>query len=239
MNENIPVHVGIIMDGNGRWATERNLPRTMGHKNGVKTLKKLCSHVFKRGVKVLSVYAFSTENFKRETSEVQFLMDLFVDSFYNEFLFLKENNVKVIFSGRREPLPASVLKSMDKLVDETKDMTGPIFNICLNYGGQDEIVDMVKKISLLVKDDVLQIDDITKDLVNSNLYQELPPLDFVIRTSGEQRISNFMPYQSVYAEYYFPKVYFPDFSEKEFDIAIEEFQNSNFRFGGNSKWKRV
>ncbi len=235
MNENIPVHVGIIMDGNGRWATERNLPRTMGHKNGVKTLKKLCSHVFKRGVKVLSVYAFSTENFKRETSEVQFLMDLFVDSFYNEFLFLKENNVKVIFSGRREPLPASVLKSMDKLVDETKDMTGPIFNICLNYGGQDEIVDMVKKISLLVKDDVLQIDDITKDLVNSNLYQELPPLDFVIRTSGEQRISNFMPYQSAYAEYYFPKVYFPDFSEKEFDIAIEEFQKRNRRFGGNSK----
>lgn len=235
MNENIPVHVGIIMDGNGRWATKRNLPRTMGHKNGVKTLKKLCSHVFKRGVKVLSVYAFSTENFKRETSEVQFLMDLFVDSFYNEFLFLKENNVKVIFSGRREPLPASVLKSMDKLVDETKDMTGPIFNICLNYGGQDEIVDMVKKISLLVKDDVLQIDDITKDLVNSNLYQELPPLDFVIRTSGEQRISNFMPYQSAYAEYYFPKVYFPDFSEKEFDIAIEEFQKRNRRFGGNSK----
>ena len=235
MNEDIPVHVGIIMDGNGRWATERNLPRTMGHKNGVKTLKKLCSHVFKRGVKVLSVYAFSTENFKRETSEVQFLMDLFVDSFYNEFLFLKENNVKVIFSGRREPLPASVLKSMDKLVDETKDMTGPIFNICLNYGGQDEIVDMVKKISLLVKDDVLQIDDITKDLVNSNLYQELPPLDFVIRTSGEQRISNFMPYQSAYAEYYFPKVYFPDFSEKEFDIAIEEFQKRNRRFGGNSK----
>lgn len=235
MNENIPVHVGIIMDGNGRWATERNLPRTMGHKNGVKTLKKLCSHVFKRGVKVLSIYAFSTENFRREIGEVQFLMDLFVDSFYKEFLFLKENNVKVVFSGKREPLPDSVLKSMDRLVDETKDMTGPIFNICLNYGGQDEIVDMVKKISLLVKKEDLRIDDITKDLVNSNFYQELPPLDFVIRTSGEQRISNFMPYQSAYAEYYFPKVYFPDFSVKEFDIAIEEFQKRNRRFGGNSK----
>lgn len=235
MNENIPVHVGIIMDGNGRWAMERGLERSIGHKNGAKNLKKLCIHVFERGVKYLSVYAFSTENFKREKKEVDFLMQLFIEMFYKEFSFLKDNNVKVLFSGKREPLPEKVLNVMDKIVDETKNMTGPVFNVCLNYGGQDEIVDMVKKISGLVKNDKLQIDEITKEIVNENLYHNLPPLDFVIRTSGEQRISNFMLYQSSYAEYYFPKVYFPDFNNDEFDLAIEEFQKRNRRFGGIKK----
>lgn len=235
MNENIPVHVGIIMDGNGRWATERGLERSMGHKSGVKNLKNLCTHVFRRGVKVLSVYAFSTENFKREKKEVDFLMSLFVESFYKEFSFLKDNGIRVIFSGRREPLPHKVLEVMDKMALETKDLDGPIFNICLNYGGQDEIVDMVKNISELVLKQEIRVDDITKDIVNSNLYHDLPPLDLVIRTSGEMRISNFMLYQSSYAEYYFPKLYFPDFNNDEFDIAIEEFQKRNRRFGGNKK----
>ena len=220
MNENIPVHVGIIMDGNGRWATERGLERSMGHK---------------RGVKVLSVYAFSTENFKREKKEVDFLMSLFVESFYKEFSFLKDNGIKVMFSGRREPLPRKVLEVMDRMTLETSDFDGPIFNICLNYGGQDEIVDMVKNISKSVSNQNIEIEDITKEVVNKNLYQDLPPLDLVIRTSGEQRISNFMLYQSSYAEYYFPKVYFPDFNNDEFDIAIEEFQKRNRRFGGNKK----
>lgn len=235
MNENMPVHVGIIMDGNGRWATERGLERSMGHKSGVKNLKTLCTHIFKRGVKVLSVYAFSTENFKREKKEVDFLMSLFIDSFYKEFSFLKDNGIRVIFSGRREPLPQKVLDVMDKLVLETKNLDGPIFNICLNYGGQDEIVDMVKNISKLVSNQQVTIADIDKNLVSKNLYHDLPPLDLVIRTSGEQRISNFMLYQSSYAEYYFPKVYFPDFNSNEFDIAIEEFQKRNRRFGGNKK----
>ena len=201
MNENIPVHVGIIMDGNGRWATERGLERSMGHKSGVKNLKTLCTYIFERGVKVLSVYAFSTENFKREKKEVDFLMSLFVESFYKEFSFLKDNGIKVMFSGRREPLPRKVLEVMDRMTLETSDFDGPIFNICLNYGGQDEIVDMVKNISKLVSNQNIEIEDITKEVVNKNLYQDLPPLDLVIRTSGEQRISNFMLYQSSYAEY--------------------------------------
>lgn len=235
MNENIPIHVGIIMDGNGRWATEKGLDRSMGHKSGVKNLKTLCTHIFESGVKVLSVYAFSTENFKRDQHEVDFLMKLFADSFYKEFAFLKENGIRVMFSGRREPLPKKVLEIMDKMTLETKDMEGPIFNICLNYGGQDEIVDMTKKIGELLLNGEIKIDDITKELVGKKMYQDLPPLDFVIRTSGEMRISNFMLYQSSYAEYYFPKVYFPDFDSHEFDIAIEEFQKRNRRFGGNKK----
>lgn len=231
----VPNHVAIIMDGNGRWATERGLERSMGHKSGVKNLKTLCTYIFERGVKVLSVYAFSTENFKREKKEVDFLMSLFVESFYKEFSFLKDNGIKVMFSGRREPLPRKVLEVMDRMTLETSDFDGPIFNICLNYGGQDEIVDMVKNISKLVSNQNIEIEDITKEVVNKNLYQDLPPLDLVIRTSGEQRISNFMLYQSSYAEYYFPKVYFPDFNNDEFDIAIEEFQKRNRRFGGNKK----
>lgn len=228
----IPNHVGIIMDGNGRWAVEKGKPRTYGHKTAVSTLKELCVHMVDVGVKYASLYAFSTENFKRDIKEVDFLMNLFISTFNKEFEFLKKKKVRIVFSGRREPLPEKVLKAMDKLVDETKDNKELVLNICLNYGSHAEIVDTTKKICELYKDGKIELDDITPEFISKNLYQDLPELDFVIRTSGELRLSNFMMYQASYAEFYFPKVYFPDFNNEEFDKAILEYNKRNRRFGG-------
>ena len=201
----IPNHVGIIMDGNGRWAQKRGLARSLGHKAGADNLLSLCKHISKVGVKYLSLYAFSTENFKREAGEVNYLMNLFIELFNSKLKELSDNNVKVIFSGRREPLPEKVLKAMDEVVTYSENNTGLILNICINYGGRAEIVDMTKKLCELYKDNEITLEDIDYDLVNKNLYHELPDVDLVIRTSGELRISNFMLYQSSYAEYYFPE----------------------------------
>ena len=231
----IPNHVGIIMDGNGRWAQERGMVRTMGHKNAIKTLKKLCLHMAEVGVKYASLYAFSTENFKREKSEVDYLMDLFITSFKNEFKFLIEKNVRVVFSGRREPLPEKVLEAMDEIQEQTKDNKDLVLNICLNYGSHAEKVDTTKKICEMYKNGEIELDNIDEEFIQKNLYQDLPPLDYVIRTSGELRLSNFMMYQASYAEFYFPQVYFPDFTPEEFDKAILEFNKRNRRFGGVKK----
>ena len=225
----IPNHVGIIMDGNGRWAQKRGLARSLGHKAGADNLLSLCKHISKVGVKYLSLYAFSTENFKREAGEVNYLMNLFIELFNSKLKELSDNNVKVIFSGRREPLPEKVLKAMDEVVTYSENNTGLILNICINYGGRAEIVDMTKKLCELYKNNEITLEDIDYDLVNKNLYHELPDVDLVIRTSGELRISNFMLYQSSYAEYYFPETLFPDFNEEEFDKAILEFNKRNRR----------
>ena len=237
MNEElkIPAHVGIIMDGNGRWATKRGLKRSAGHKAGVETVKKLCLHMADVGVKYASLYAFSTENFKRSAEEVNYLMNLFIISFNKEMKSLIDRGVKVVFSGRRDPLPDKVLKAMDKIVNDTKNFNALTLNICLNYGGQYEITDTTKKICEMYKEGKIELDDINEEFIQKNLYQDLPPLDFVIRTSGELRLSNFMMYQASYAEFYFPQVYFPDFTTEEFDKAILEFNKRNRRFGGVKK----
>ena len=231
----IPNHVGIIMDGNGRWAQERGMVRTMGHKNAIKTLKALCLHMADKGIKYASLYAFSTENFKREKTEVDYLMNLFISSFKKEFKFLIERNVRVVFSGRREPLPEKVLDAMDEIVEQTKNNKDLVLNICLNYGSHAEMVDTTKKICEMYKNGDISLDDIDEEFIQKNLYQDLPPLDFVIRTSGELRLSNFMMYQASYAEFYFPQVYFPDFTPEEFDKAMLEFNKRNRRFGGVKK----
>ena len=152
----IPCHVGIIMDGNGRWATKRGLSRSVGHKAGADNIKKLCLHAADVGVKYLSLYAFSTENFKRSAEEVNFLMDLFIRVFTTEFKVFEENNVKVLFSGRREPLSKKVLETMDGIVERTKNNTALVLNICLNYGGQSEIADTTKKICQMYKDGLIK-----------------------------------------------------------------------------------
>lgn len=234
--DNLPTHIGIIMDGNGRWATSRGLKRSMGHKAGAENLEKLLEHIYNLGIKYVSIYAFSTENFKREKSEVDYLMNLFVRMFTIKKKIFIKNELRVLFSGRRDNLRDDVRKGIESLENVTKDYTRGTLNICLNYGGRLEIVDMTKKIANLVEENKIKIDDINEDLVNKYMYQELPPLDFVIRTSGEQRISNFMLWQSSYAEYYFPKVLFPDFDNNEFDKAIEEYNRRNRRFGG--VWKK-
>ena len=228
----IPNHIGIIMDGNGRWAQEKGMIRTMGHKKAIETLRELCVHMAEVGVKYCSLYAFSTENFKRDASEVEFLMNLFIIAFQKEMKFLKKMKVRVVFSGRRKPLPDKVLEVMDKIVEDTKDNDKLVLNICLNYGSHAEIIDATKKLCEMYKSGKIELDDIDEKLFESNLYCDLPPLDFVIRTSGELRLSNFMMWQASYAEFYFPKTYFPDFNSEEFDKAILEFNKRNRRFGG-------
>lgn len=236
MNETkIPNHVAIIMDGNGRWATERGLVRTKGHYAGYKNLKKLAVHILNKGIKYLSVFAFSTENFKRSDDEVNYLMGLFVEKLTKESDFFDKHNIKVIFSGREKPLKDDVLDAMKMISEKTKNNDGGIFNVCLNYGGKAEIIDATKKIAADIKNGLIKESEITEELFQKYLYQDLPPIDLVIRTSGEQRISNFMLYQAAYAEYYFPKTYFPDFDSKEFDKALEEYTKRDRRFGGIKK----
>ena len=234
MNKNLilPIHVGIIMDGNGRWAQERGMIRSMGHKKAIDTIKELADHMSDIGIKYASLYAFSTENFKRDKDEVDFLMNLFTTTFKKAFNFMNERKIKVVFSGRREPLPKDVLEAMAEITEMTKDNDGMVLNICVNYGSHPEIIDTTKKICEMYKNGDIELDDITDEFIQKNLYQDLPPLDYVIRTSGELRLSNFMMYQASYAEFYFPKTYFPDFNSEEFDKAIEEFNNRNRRFGG-------
>lgn len=229
----IPYHVGIILDGNGRWATERGLKRSEGHKAGFETLKILSKHVFTRGVKVLSVFAFSTENFNRTKDEVDYLMNLFLKDFKSSIKEFNKNNIKVVFSGRKEPLSDKVYESMKSLEKETLNNTGGILNICLNYGGQTEIVDTTKKLINDVLDGKLKTEDITPEIFMKNLYNDLPPMDFLIRTSGEIRVSNFMLFSLAYAEMYFPLTYFPDFKEDEFEKALEEYTKRDRRFGKN------
>ena len=228
----IPKHVAIILDGNRRWARKRGMTPQEGHYKGFTNLENLADYVFEKGVKVLSVYAFSTENFSRAKDEVDYLMDLFAVAFKKYFELQNKKNVRIVFSGRREPLPKKVLKMIDDVTEKTKNNTGPIFNICVNYGGRPEIVDTTKKICEMVKNGEISIDDIDEELFTKNLYQDLPPIDLMIRTSGEIRLSNFLLWQNAYAEFYFPEVEFPGFDEKEFDKALEVFDKRNRRFGG-------
>jgi len=229
-NIKIPCHVGIIMDGNGRWAKERGLNRSKGHEAGYKTLKTTAKYILDSGVKVLSVFAFSTENFNRPKKEVDFLMNLFIKGFKKDSAFFNKENIKVVFSGRKEPLKKDVIDTMEYLSESTKNNTKGILNICLNYGGRSEIVDAVNHI---IKDNLKEVDE---EVINNYLYNKLPDIDLLIRTSGEVRISNFMLWQLSYAELYFPKCYFPDFNQEEFDKALLEYTKRDRRFG-SVKWK--
>ena len=229
-NLKIPKHVAIIVDGNGRWAKEKGLARSKGHDRGFKRLKEITSYAFDKGIKIVSIYVFSTENFKRSNEEVDHLMNLFVNGFKKD-KFYKKENIKVVFSGRREPLSNEVLDAMDTMSLETKDNTKGILNVCINYGGRSEIIDATKKICEDVINNNINIDDIEEQLYSKYLYQDLPDVDLMIRTSGELRLSNFLLWQNSYAEFYFPSTYFPDFTKKEFDKAIIEYTKRDRRYG--------
>ncbi len=223
----IPTHVGIIVDGNGRWAKERGLTRLQGHDAGFENMRKIALYIQSRGVKYLSLYIFSTENFKRAADEVGHLMSLFAVMGKRLIPEFMENNVKVVFSGRDDPLPEKVIKAREEMVAATANNTGCVVNFCMNYGGRAEIVDAVKKIIRAGEDP----DNITEEVFHNYLYQDLPDVDLMIRTSGELRLSNFMLWQNSYAEFYFPKVKFPDFHEADFDQAIIEYTSRDRRFG--------
>ena len=224
----IPTHVGIIVDGNGRWAKARGMSRLKGHDAGFKNMIQLSKYIFSRGVKYLSLYVFSTENFKRAKPEVKHLMDLSVLMYKSEMDFFMENGIKVVFSGRDEPLPPRVIASRNELAELTKDNTNGTINFCLNYGGRAEIMDAVKKIA----HSGIDVDTLTDEDFRHYLYQDLPDVDSMIRTSGDLRLSNFLLWQNSYAEFYFPKTYFPDFHEEDFDQALVEYTSRDRRFGG-------
>lgn len=222
----IPKHIAIIMDGNGRWAQNRHLPRFIGHREGAKKIKKIIEHAGQVGLKYLSVYAFSTENWKRPQKEVDALMDIFEKYLKAEAKNMLKNNIKLIVTGRKENVSSKLLKSIAEVEKLTINNNGLTFNICFNYGGRSEIIDAVKKI----------IESEEKNINEENfkdyLYSDIPDPELVIRTSGEFRISNFLLWQIAYSEIYVTDVLWPDFDEKEFDKAIENFQSRNRRFGG-------
>jgi len=227
---NIPSHVAIIMDGNGRWATKRGLNRSAGHLNGSKTLENLTIHALNMGVKVLSVYAFSTDNFKRSAEEIEYLMNLFIKMFNNKTNKIIKKGIKVIFSGRKTNLRDDVIKAMQEIEDISQNNTNGILNICLNYGGQEEIIDGAIKLAHDINNG-LDINNFKREDFYKYLYQDLPPIDLLIRTGGELRVSNFMLYQMSYSEFYFTNTYFSDFDKSEFNKALFYYENRDRRFG--------
>lgn len=226
MGMKIPQHIAIIMDGNGRWANKRFLPRSVGHSEGAKNLKKILSYADKIGVKYLTVYAFSTENWKRAEEEVSALMILFKKYIKNEEKNFMENNIKFTVSGREENIPLDLLKAIRDLEDKTSLNTGITLNLAFNYGGRAEIVDAVNKIIASGKK------NITEEDFKEYLYNNIPDPELIIRTSGEYRISNFLLWQIAYSEFYITDKLWPDFNEQELDKAILSYGSRDRRFGG-------
>ena len=232
-------HLAIIMDGNGRWAKNRGLKRSLGHKEGAKTLENIAVYANEIGIKYLSVYAFSTDNFKRSEEEVEYLMDLFVDMFTKKFKKLVENNIRVVVSGSRENLRQDVVDAIREITLKTKNNTGATLNVCLNYGAQEEIIRAAERYHDDIINGKVKIGDITRDDFYHYLDNDLPPVDLLIRTGGEKRLSNFMLYQLTYAEMYFIDTYFPDFDKEKLNEIIDNFFGRDRRFGGINEKKNT
>lgn len=235
--DRMPRHVAIIMDGNGRWAKNKGLPRLAGHNAGMKAMKKIVDHSDKLGIRYLTVYAFSTENWKRSIAEVSGIFKLLVAYVNSDLKGLIENNVRVTVLGDYTSLPDDAVKSLEKTLESTKDNTGLQFNIALNYGGRDELKKAVQQIACSVKEGRIAPEDITEDTVAEYLYtgkayNDVPDPELIIRTSGELRLSNFLLWQSAYSELVFPDVMWPDFTPEEYEKAIEDYQSRERRFGG-------
>ncbi|MEC9485063.1 MAG: isoprenyl transferase [Candidatus Izemoplasma sp.] len=229
----IPKHIAIIMDGNGRWAKKRRMPRTYGHKKGSENLKDMAIACNDLGVEALSVYAFSTENWNRPKAEIDYLMKLpseFEESFKGQF---EEHDIRVIFSGRRDRFNENVLSLIRRVEEKTKDRQGMTLNICFDYGSHDELTEATKMIAKEVKQGKYDIEDINPTVIENHLYTSgLPELDLLIRTSGEERLSNFLLWQIAYSEFIFTKTYWPAFNKKKLYKAIKQFQKRTRRFGG-------
>jgi undecaprenyl diphosphate synthase len=230
--ENLPKHVGIIMDGNGRWAKKRGLPRKFGHREGAKTCKKIIRYCREIGIQNVSLYAFSTENWNRPDDEVHALMDIFL-SYIEDVRKSLPENTRFIFLGDKEAFNPELRENMIKLEEETKDRTGMNLMLALNYGGRDEITRAARRLAQQVADGTLKPEDITEQSISDNLYTAgFPDVDLVIRPSGELRLSNYLIWQCAYAEYYFTDVLWPDFSPADLDKALIDFESRQRRFGG-------
>ena len=223
--KNIPTHIAFIMDGNGRWAQNKNLPKAKGHEEGARSVQTVVNAALKTGVKYITLYAFSTENWKRSKTEISALMKL-LSKTLDKFIKEDDPKVKIIFSGRREPLPQDILAKMDKAAQIKKDNLALVLNLAINYGARQEITDAVNKLIDSGKK------EITQQEISDALYNNLPEPDLIVRTSGEQRLSNFLLWQAAYSEFYFTPVLWPDFKEEHFIQAVEEYGRRQRRFGG-------
>jgi undecaprenyl diphosphate synthase len=224
----IPVHLGLILDGNRRWAREQGLPTLDGHKKGYENLKTIAKYAFDQGVQYISAYVFSTENWKRSADEVDYLMKLLIWVSKNEIKELDKHNIRVQFLGEEEGLSAQVIKAMESAEARTKDNTGGTLLLCLNYGGQQEIATAMNK--LLVKRP--DLNSVTPAMIEEHLYKPgIPSVDLIIRTSGEQRISNFMLWRAAYSELCFVTKHWPAFSEQDLQQALDDYANRHRRFG--------
>lgn len=233
IKEKLPNHIAYIIDGNGRWAKKRGLPRSVGHKFGFETLRKIIYETFDLGIKVISVYGFSTENWNRPKEELDGLFKLFEKLFEDDILNMKERGIKLQIMGDYTAFPDNLVANCEKMLEETKENENFILNLGINYGGKDELVRGINNLISAGKTEV------TKEDIESSLYTaNLPPLDFCIRTSGEQRISNFMLWQIAYSELYFPKVLWPDFNKKHLIKALKNYQKRNRRFGAIKEEKK-
>jgi len=231
--ENMPKHIAIIMDGNRRWAREKGLDPKIGHKEGAKTLEKIVRYAKKIGIKYITVYAFSTENWKRAEDEVGALMLLLQNYLEDYSKRADTENTKINVLGDITRLSSGLQKSINNCMERTKNNTGITFNIALNYGGRDEILKAVQEISKEVKEGKIKEENITEELISDHLYTKgQPDPDLLIRTSGELRTSNFLPWQIVYSEFVFVEKNWPDFEEEDLDLAIEEYQRRTRKFGG-------
>ncbi len=232
-NQNLPKHIAIIMDGNRRWAKNLGKQSNYGHKQGAKTLEKIVRYANKIGIKHITVYAFSTENWKRTVDEVKALMMLF-QSYLDDYAKRADTeNIKVKIIGSREGLSKKMVSSIEKCMERTKNNTGIVFNIALNYGGREELIQAIKNIVTDVENKKIKIDEINEQTISNNLYTKgQPDPDLLIRTSGEIRLSNFLPWQSVYSEFVFVNKNWPDFTEEDLDLAIKEYQHRTRKFGG-------
>lgn len=231
--DRIPRHVGIIMDGNGRWAKKRNMPRTLGHKEGAKRVVDIVEIAYNLNIKSLTLYAFSTENWKRPEEEISKLMDLLAFYIKTQLQRIKKNNIKINVLGDYNVFPELIVKLIEDALQETKSNDKMILNIALNYGGQSEIVRATKNIVKDILNENILLEDINTQSFKNYLYTKgQDDLDLLIRPSGELRVSNFLLYQLAYSEFYFSNVLWPDFNEYEFYKAIYDFQNRNRRYGG-------
>ncbi|WP_339796787.1 isoprenyl transferase [Paenibacillus sp. FSL R5-0744] len=231
--DNIPRHVAVIMDGNGRWAKRRGLPRVVGHQNGMKAVKRATIAADELGVEFLTMYAFSTENWKRPKEEVDYLMRLPVEFLAIELDELIEKNVQVRMMGDTDALPSYTRKAMEEAVSRTQGNTGLILNFALNYGGRKEIEDCMRSIGKDIQSGALSLENITTDLIDSRMLSGgLPDPDLLIRTSGEMRLSNFMLWQLAYSELWFTDVYWPEFDKEHLHQAVAEYQRRTRRYGG-------
>lgn len=230
--EYIPKHVAIIMDGNGRWAKNRNLPRTQGHVEGMRRVEELIEYAQDRGIKVITLFTFSTENWRRPDAEIGVLMNLISTALEKKLKNLKANNVRFLMIGREDRIPKPVLNVLHRAIEETRDNTGIIMNLAFNYGSRNEILDAIRNVTRDAIDGKIAISDISEEMFGQYLYtKDLPDPDLLIRTSGERRISNFLLWQLSYAEFYFTDKFWPDFVIEEFENALKDFASRERRFG--------